>query len=330
MHGSHVKSIKYFNNGSSALGGAFAADTGGRFSFYNYTNVLPNATGTIFALTTAAFAAVTARLRMTSTGILQVWDANAQIGTNGATIVAGTWNRITFAWTITSTTVNQFRVYVDGVLSITVSNGTLANTGSADIEVGNASGNTTLDMRSSDHYCDDSSALTDTGNVYVTAKRPFSNGTTNNFTTQIGAGGSGYGTGHAPQVNERPLSTTNGWSMIGAGSLITEEYTIEGSSVGDMNVPAVIDFMGWIYASSALSESATIIVAGVGSSISLTNTNTMFLKVAGSTTYPVGGTDIGIVTSATLTTVSLYECGIIFAFLSVPSSSSRLGLLGVG
>ncbi|WP_323162301.1 hypothetical protein, partial [Pseudomonas fluorescens] len=79
---------------------------------------------------------------------------------------------------------------------------------------------------------DDSSALTDPGNIWVAAKRPNANGTTNGFTTQIGSGGSGYGSGHSPQVNERALSTTNGWSMVGAGAAVTEEYNIESKSTG--------------------------------------------------------------------------------------------------
>ncbi len=66
-----------------------------------------------------------------------------------------------------------------------------------------------------DIYVDNGSDLSDPGNVHVTAKRPGSNGLSNGFATQIGSGGSGFGSGHAPQVNERPLSNTNGWSSVG-------------------------------------------------------------------------------------------------------------------
>ena len=69
----------------------------------------------------------------------------------------------------------------------------------------------------------------DPGAILVTAKRPFTNGTTEDgFTTQIGASGSGYGSGHTPQVNERPLSQTNGWSVIGAGGRRSRKNTTSG------------------------------------------------------------------------------------------------------
>src|SRR6185436_9856514 len=128
-------------------------------------------------------------------------------------------------------------------------------------------------LRSSDHYVDSSASLTDTGNIWVTAKRPNANGTTNGFTTQIGSGGSGYGTGHSPQVNERVLSTTNGWSMVGAGSAVTEEYNIESAAAGDIDISSAnyVDVMGWVYASSLVNETASIIVNGVSSNISLTS-----------------------------------------------------------
>jgi hypothetical protein len=170
-----------------------------------------------------------------------------------------------------------------------------------------------------DFYVDNRTDLTDPGDVRVTAKRPFANGTTNGFTTQIGAGGSGYGSGHAPQVNERPLSQTNGWSMVGAGAAVTEEYSVEGASVGDVDVSIhpIYDWSSWVFAKSLASETASLIVGGATSNIALTSTATAFQKAAGSTIYPVGSTDVGIITDTSLTTVSLYECGVLIAFSPV-------------
>ena len=179
-----------------------------------------------------------ASVKITSTGVLQLWNRlnDNQIGSNGATLSTGQWYSITLAYTIISTSVNRFELFVNSVSTISVTNATLTSTGSTGVKIGNQNNNATLDFRTSDHYVDDSSSLTDTGDIWVTAKRPVSNGTTNGFSTQIGSGGSGYGSGHSPQVNERPLSTTNGWSMVGAGSAVTEEYNIEGKSVGDINI----------------------------------------------------------------------------------------------
>ncbi len=320
VHGTHVKSIKYATGGVgdtvNSVDGVLA-DAGGRISWWVYLNALPNATSTILQASTTGFGGTVFRLRMTSAGTLQL-VSGVQLGSDGATLATGQYYRISIAWTITSTSVNEFRIFVNGVSSISVTNGTLANNAVAVFAIGNWSANATLDMRSSDHYVDDSSALTDPGNIWVTAKRPNANGTTNGFTTQIGAGGSGYGSGHSPQVNERPQSDTNGWSMIGAGSAVTEEYAIEGKATGDIAIGAsdtIVDFMGWVRAKALASETASIVVAGATSNISLTSTIAYFLKVAGSSTYPGGGTDIGIITSTTVTTVSLYECGIIVAYI---------------
>ncbi len=327
LHGGHIKSLKYAIGSASSVGKqSVVADAGGRVSFYHYINALPNAVCSFSNIVVAGYGAAILVLRMTSAGVLQLFSAGVQLGSNGATLVTGSWHRISYAFTVTSTTVFTFNCWVDGVLALAVSNtGTLAATGSGDVIVGNVSGNATFDYRSSDHYIDNSSALTDPApDIWVTAKRPFSNGTTTNFTTQIGAGGSGYGSGHTPQVNERALSQTNGWSMIGAGSAVTEEYTIEGASVGDINIAlaSVIDYMAWVFAKSALSETGSIVTGGASSNIALTSTATRFFKVKGSATYPAGGTDVGIVTSTTVTTVSLYECGIIVAY--IPATVGRL------
>lgn len=327
VHGTHVKSIKYRTGQADSLGSKSAtlADAGRRISFYVYLNALPNATANIACLhsSTGGTDSPLVNFKLTSAGVLQLWNgATAQIGTNGATLSTGVWYRISLAYTITSTTVNRFELFVNGVSSISITNATLTIIVSNYFQIGNLSTNATLDMRSSDHYIDDSSALTDTGDIWVTAKRPNANGTINGFTTQIGSGGSGYGSGHSPQVNERALSTTNGWSMIGAGSAITEEYNIENISTGDIDLSTatIIDYIGWVSAKTLNAETASIVVNGTSSNISLTTTIQIFTKIVGSTSYPAGtGTDIGIITTTAVTTVSLYECGIIIAF--IPTSA---------
>lgn len=335
VHGGHIKSFKYATgSGVSAGKHTVFQDAGARMSFWIYVNAYPTATASIMDVLTSSYGSGVFVLRLTNTGTTQLFSSGVQLGSNGSTVPTGTWTRISFAYTLTSTTAYTFKSWQNGSASLNVSNtGTLAATGTSDIFLGNISGDTTLDIRTSDHYIDNSSALTDPGTIWVTAKRPFSNGTTNGFTTQIGSGGSGYGTGHAPQVNERPLSTTNGWSMVGAGSAVTEEYTIEAASAGDISLTGatIVDFMGWVSAKALASETGSIIVAGVSSNISVTSTITIFEKIAGSTTYPAGGTDIGVITSATVTTFSLYECGIVVAYNpAVASTANAFGLLGVG
>lgn len=320
VHGNHIKSIKPAVGSQSFMTkGGVLTDAGTRISFYLYLNALPSLTAFLFNLNQSGGAVVTS-LNLTTGGVLQLE------GISGATLVTGKWYRISLAYTITSTTVNRFELFVDGVSSVSITNATLANgiTTTDTIQIGNCRSNAgnTVDIRLSDHYIDNSNSLKDTGNIWVTAKRPFANGTTNGFTTQIGSGGSGYGSGHSPQVNERPLSNTNGWSIIGAGSAVTEEYNIENKSTGDIDISqaVIIDYIGWVDAKSIISETGSIIVNGVSTNISLTNTETLFTKVAGSTTYPAGtGTDIGIICSTTVTTVSLFETGVLVIF--IPNSN---------
>ena len=116
--------------------------------------------------------------------------------------------------------------------------------------------------------------------------------------------------------------------MIGAGSAVTEEYNIESTTTGDISINSanslIVDYMGWVSASSLVGETAQLILNGVNKAISLTSTNTVFTSYANSHTYPAGtGADIGIITDTSLTTVSLYECGVIVAF-----KPNTLGVVG--
>lgn len=324
VHTPHLKSIPFTVNTTSTVAKTgILADAGSRISIYVYLNVLPTTTAAILVTRNGVGLDIFS-VRITSGGVLQLWNTltGAQIGSNGSTVTTGKWIRLSVAYTLTSTSVNRIELFKNGISDISVTNATLTRIVSNQLYFGNLQADSTLDLRISDIYVDNSSSLTDTGNIWVTAKRPFTNGTTNNFNVQIGIGGSGYGSGHTPQVNERPLSTANGWSVVAVG-VTTEEYNIEGNTVGDMTIPltTIVDYLGWVSASSVTSETAQIIVNNVTSNISLTSTSTLFTKIAGSTIYPSGtGTDIGIITSATATTVGLYECGIVIAF--IPSALS--------
>lgn len=343
VHGTHVKSLQSSGVTSNVYNYLESTSTqaGGRISVWIYINAFQSnvSDGSLFALEQANDGNTIYEVRISKAGILRLYKSGApatQIGTDGSTLSTGIWYRLTLAWTITSTTVNHVTLFKNGVSDIDVVNNTLTTINSNDAVFGNFAGaNNSPDVRYSDIYCDNSTSLTDPGNIWVTAKRTFSNGTTNGYTTQIGAGGSGYGTGHSPQVNERPQSDTNGWSIIGAGSAITEEYNIENQATGDINITGatIVNYMGWIRSKALASETGNIIVNGVSSNISLTSTTAYFTQIAGSSTYPAGtGSDIGEITSTALTTVSLYEAGVIVAY--IPSAgakfSSTLSMLGVG
>lgn len=331
VHGNHIKSYRCAPSANAVVftNNGYFSDTGGRMSFYIYIVALPSSDCSFFYMQKTDQTTVVFKLLLTSTGVLKLYETTNQIGNSGSTLSTKVWYRISFAYTITNSTTNQFRVFKNGFSDISASNVTLTNTGADNFGLGNISTNGTFDIRLSDIYADNDTSLTDTGDIWVMAKRPNANGSTNNFTTQIGAGGSGYGSGHSPQVNERAVSTTNGWSMVGIGNAVTEEYSIESKATGDIDISQkdIVDYMGWVYASSALSETGQMVLAGVNSNISLTSSNTYFTSFAGLTAYPAGGTDIGIITSTTVTTVSLYECGIVVAYL-IPKQSFQVNING--
>lgn len=292
-------------------------DSGTRLSWYMYIAAFPTTTRDFLVLINNSASQYVFHFSMDNFGNIYIYDYNGlQIGGNGGPVSTGQWYHMTFSYKITSVTVNSGLFTIDGVSNITFTNYSFPNTaGTSMLWMGNIAGDTAFDFRVSDFYMDNDTGVNYPGDVIVTAKRPNANGTTNGFTTQIGAGGSGYGSGHSPQVNERPQSDTNGWSMVGAGAAITEEYAIENRAAGDADLTNynIIDFMGWVRAKSLISETASIIVAGTASNISLTSAIAYFIKFTGSAIYPAGATDIGIITDTTLTTVSLYECGIVMA-----------------
>ena len=307
-----------FSAAKTATG--MAADTGRRISFNYRFTALPAAGGSfqLLSVPNSTDGEVLA-LRLLPGGTIRIDNGVGTSLANGTTVLSvNTWYRISFSYTVTNTTTFTAKYYLNGVLEATaIDSGTLDGTGSSKVVFSAYSPSVTADFWFDNIYVDDGSDYTDPGDIRVTAKRPNANGTTNDFSTQIGAGGSGYGSGHSPQVNERPLSTTNGWSIVGAGSAVTEEYNIENLSTGDVDLTSktLVDYIGWLYTSALAAETGQIIVNNANSNIALTTTNTLFIKVAGSTTYPAGtGTDIGMITDTTLTTVSLYECGIIFAY----------------
>jgi hypothetical protein len=301
------------------------ADAGTRTSFWVRFASIPTADMNFISWIQTAFGSSTLALVITSGGKLQLTDGNAVLGAAGATTIAGaTWTRITLSYVITTTTNWTAKAYINGVLEFTrtqadgtLTNGLVAVAIDPNLSLPPVGSGAALTAWYDDFYSDNGTDLADPGDIRVTAKRPIANGTTNGFTTQIGAGGSGTGTGHSPQVNERPLSQTNGWSMVGAGSAVTEEYTVEGSAVGDVDLTGatIVDWSSWIFAKALASETASLITGGSSSNAALTSTPTLFFKAKGSTTYPAGSTDVGLITTTAVTTVSLYECGVLVAYV---------------
>ena len=111
--------------------------------------------------------------------------------------------------------------------------------------------------------------------------------------------------------------------MVGAGSVVTEEYNIEGSATGDIDISTatIVDSMGWASMSSLVGETVKLLVWQITYNKSITSTPTLYTQMTGNLYFPTGyGEDIGIKTDTSLTTVSLYECGVLVAYIPAVTS----------
>ena len=272
----------------------------------------------------------------TSNVIVLTDDLNNQLAVGSTVLSADTDYRISFAYTITSKTVNTFSVYINGNLEISATNVTLNQNNGDSLGLDTGDTGWTSGANLTFYYAHifvDNGTSGDPGNIRVTGKRAYASGTTVGWT---GAGTpSGYGSGHAPYVNYRPLSGLTAHEAITSGTATTEEYNIENAATGDENLTGatIVDWVGWVYAKSSASKTCKMITAGTQTNISTTSTAQLFTKIAGSTSYPPGtGSDIGIINAATSATYTLYGAGILVAY--IPSAGGvtahNLTLLGVG
>ncbi len=324
LHGSHIKSYLFSSTGNSYAELSAAVTANGRFSVWVYVTASPNTLSPIIILTNSA-GTTSIQVQMDTNGTLQLWNkTTAQIGSTSAAVATNTWTQISLAWVNTASSVaNQIELWINGSSQTTATNTswtTAMSTASNQIRIGNIGGNA-QQFYGSDFYIDGFGTMVDVGAVLVTAKRPNANGTSNQFTTQVGAGGSGYGSGHSPQVNERALSTTNGWSLS-LTTLKTEEYSIESKSTGDIDISSaqIVDFIGWIDAKESTTSNTPVshlILAGTTYLIVLTTSAAIYMVGAGSATYPAGNTDIGMDGQYTSVagTYSLLEAGVNVAYI---------------
>lgn len=264
-------------------------------------------------------------------------------------ITANADHRISIVARIASTTDFDIKVYLDGSptpeISATQANGTLLQTGMALVKwlvVAGGSMAGTQIVWLAHTYIDDGklgSLLTDPGDIRVTAKRPNANGSANDFTTQIGSGGSGYGSGHSPQVNERPRLDTNGWeSPITAGKK-TEGYAIESASQGDVDITGLTirGFFGWVRAKllAGTAPTNTILVNGVAYPVTTTTTAALYTgngvsliaqNIMSGNLYPSATDTIGMEHTGTGAATDLYEAGIVIAYLASTSTTTNQSL----
>lgn len=250
---------------------------------------------------------------------------------SGSTLSTDTWYRISFAWTVTSDTIYTVKQYLNGVLDATVANtGQLFASVPDTISCGwarNTDAGSNLSLHMKHFYFDDSSSLTDIGNVRVTAKRPIALGTANAFDTPIGSS-----TNRWESVNERALSEAKGWQQAGSGQ-VGEYYTLQAASVGDVDLTGktLVSRSAWMWAKATAGGSGTPGIMNNGSvtAKTLTASPALYTVITDSASYPSNTDGIGMRSSGTTDDVFLYECGTLIAYLE-PSNTQRRTRSGLG
>jgi len=167
-----------------------------------------------------------------------------------------------------------------------------------------------------DIYADDSTALTDPGDIRVTAKRPAPNNV-NNFDTAVGANPANRWT----NVNERALSETNAWEQLLLADT-QENFTLEAANIGDVDLSEVgislIARLAWIWAKATVGALGTpkIMDNGAETAIVLTTSPALYTVLTDSASYPSNAAGIGMRAANAAAATFLYECGTLIAYLA--------------
>ena len=297
------RSIKLVNGAQasriSSPNGSLTASAG-RVSFWVRCTNNPGSTQLLVQFREVG-AGTIASLKITSSGVLQLFDVNGQLGSDGAVVPTGTWMRIVFAYKIVSTNIDEARVFQDGTLTITSSAAKFDANQFNNMRFLAPGDATYLD----DIYVDDSNALTDPGDIRVTAKLPASTNTAA-FDATVGNG----------NVNERALSETNGMrdtSVLGH----QQNYTLETAAAGDVDLTGatLVARSAWIWAKiTVASVLAKIMDNGTETGVTLTTTPALYTLITDSASYPSNAAGIGAKASTTADTY-LYECGTLIAYI---------------
>lgn len=211
---------------------------GTRIDMWYYLSWPGSANAELWAFTNSSDSNV-AQLMIDTSGKLYFANGSGTLmGTAGTHAVgASAWHRISVAYTVTDATHNEFRAWVDGTADATVTNGTMGGDANAIHlifgENGVANWGSSKVTYVDDIYADNDTSLLDPGDIRVTAKLPNAENTTE-FNTAIGNARSATDYNN---VNERPLSETNGWEDApAAATSTTATYTANSSWISPMGV----------------------------------------------------------------------------------------------
>lgn len=240
--------------------------------------------------------------------LVSYYDENSVLTDGTTVLLANTWYRISFGFDLVGANSNSCKIYADGNEEVSVTGQfTNARTTATGYSFGwNEAPGANKKCWFDQIYIDDGTDLSDPGDIEVTAKLP---GTVNanNFDTTGGTGA----------VNERPLSETN-YKLQAASSQVRQNYAIEARDSGDADLSSaeIIGYMGWLWAKeAAVSGTPKITVNGLDYALALTTSPALYRQCAQDGDYPVMPETIGMVSSGTADDTTLYEAGMVVAFI---------------
>lgn len=314
-YGSRKLSANY--NVTPALSG-----TSGRASWWVARDTLPVSGNSEIALVRDSGTQTVFGLCVNSGGhlVLTGVDNGNVLKTGTVALATSTFVRITVTWSITSVSSYAIKVYVGGVLDISATNADGGLTNSVPLywyeycPLGNG--------WYQDLWIDDGSDLADPAasglRREISAKRLTASGATAVWRTT--GTGSGYGTGHAAFLNDRPWSAADFLSPQTTAGSKDDQWVIEAASVGDDDLTGVtlVARVAWLIAD--LTGTGTVPVTSIldnGSAFaySPTATKALFTHTTLSATYPVTAPVIGVRTSAGNGQLPhVYAAGVVFVY----------------
>ncbi|OGK19092.1 hypothetical protein A2799_04835 [Candidatus Roizmanbacteria bacterium RIFCSPHIGHO2_01_FULL_39_24] len=301
------------------------ASQGGRVTAYFRLDSLIGTTTTILRVGSAG---AWVGVEVTPAGVLRVWTDAQTV--SGSTLSTGgsNWYRLTLAYILNaSSQVTDAKLFLDGTQDISLTGDTEAINN--DLNVGWTSAPGASEILNFHHvYVDDSTALTDTGDIRVTAK--LANSETNTaFDTAIGNARS---TTDYNNINERPISETNGWRDATANNPgAIENYGIQNAATGDVDISGntLVARTAWVWAKKGTGTTTTgpsLYNNGTAVSITLTTTSTMFTDIVDSASYPSNSQAVGMQAINGGADTFFYEGGMMVASLGDPVPELALAL----
>lgn len=243
------RSISISRNSYVRLSQSVISLTAGRISIWLYAGSNSGASGIWDVLALNVGQSTAFRLAQTSGNLWQLYDFTTARGASyDMSGHVGQWVNIVWAYSRTSSSVNENRVWVNGTLVINESNVTWTSAPNVNNHLGFGSGLTTGSADAEAYvdniYIDDDTSLTFPGDIRVTAKLPDTVNTAG-FDTNVGTGA----------VNERPLSVTNG-KQHAANSDVQQNYTLQTISAGDVDITGatLLGHTGWLYGKKGAEE----------------------------------------------------------------------------